>query len=424
MKLAEQYENEENYEKAYEEYKRVYENNQESVHLLQKLGHIASILGKKDEAEEYYKKVVSVDENNVVAYEQLIDICYENGDKFTYYLARAQYNVLQEQFEHAITNYKKAISHGDDEDKINHTRYLLADIYEKQGKLNQAIDQYLSISDTDSASSDVYLRLANLYDKTGFSESAVEVLQKAKDDGYKGLDEALAHYYSKTNCPEKAYELTTDSLLKARSLMEMGKVSEAQTLLESMKDKYKKDPKYLALVAQYYFETDNLDTALEKVDDYARFAPNSPLIYQMRALIYEKKGNEFLEHVNWAKFNIVRGDTDIAINEYLTAHQIDEKNKEVVTAIADMLDTTDKTRSVEFYEKLLDLDNNNKRALQKLAEFRDRIGDYVEMVDYLERLKKIDPRNPYVVQNYDRAVEMVTNPPSIFDNIIKFFSGK
>ena len=167
-----------------------------------------------------------------------------------------------------------------------------------------------------------------------------------------------------------------------------------------------------------------MDTALEKVDDYAKFAPNSPLIYQMRALIYEKKGNEFLEHVNWAKFNIVRGDTDIAINEYLTAHQIDEKNKEVVTAIADMLDTTDKTRSVEFYEKLLDLDNNNKRALQKLAEFRDRIGDYVEMVDYLERLKKIDPRNPYVVQNYDRAVEMVTNPPSIFDNIIKFFSGK
>ena len=206
--------------------------------------------------------------------------------------------------------------------------------------------------------------------------------------------------------------------------MEMGKVSEAQTLLESIKDKYKKDPKYLALVAQYYFETDKLDTALEKVDDYAKFSPNSPLIYQMRALIYEKKGNEFLEHVNWAKFNIVRGDTDIAINEYLTAHQIDEKNKEVVTAIADMLDTTDKTRSVEFYEKLLDLDNNNKRALQKLAEFRDRIGDYVEMVDYLERLKKIDPRNPYVVQNYDRAVEMVTNPPSIFDNIINFFSGK
>ena len=141
----------------------------------------------------------------------------------------------------------------------------------------------------------------------------------------------------------------------------------------------------------------------------------------MRALIYEKKGDEFKEHVNWAKFNNLRGDTDIAINEYLMAHQIDESNTEIITIIADMLDQTDKNRSVEFYEKLLDLDKNNKRALQKLAEFRDRIGDYIEMVDYLERLKALDPRHPYVVENYERANQMLTNPPSIIDNILNFF---
>lgn len=424
MSLAEKYENEENYEKAYEEYQKIYENNTESVHILQKLGHIASILGKKSEAEDYYKKVVAVDENNVIAYEQLIDICYENGDKFTYYLSRAQLHMLQEQFSQAATNYKKAISHGDDELKINSTRYLLADIYEKQGQYNQAIDQYLCISDTDAVTSDIYLRLANLYDKTGFTESAVEILQRAKDNGFKDLDEALANYYSKTNCPEKAFELSNDDLLKARSLMEMGKNNEAIELLNSIHNTYKKNSKYLALIAQYYFETGDFNTALEKVEAYSKFEPNSPLIYQMRALIYEKQGNQVLEHVNWAKFNILRGETDVAINEYLTAHQLDETNIEIITTIADMLDNTDKTRAVEFYEKLLNLDKNNKRALQKLAEFRDKIGDYVEMVDYLEQLKKIDSRNQYVLENYDRAVQMVTNPPSIFDNIIKFFTGK
>ena len=424
MTLAEKYENEENYEKAFEEYKKMYEENVENVHVLQKLGHIASILGKNDEAEEYYKKVVAVDENNAVAYEQLIDICYENGDKFTYYLSRAQLHVLQEQYDQAITNYKKAITHGDDDNKINSTRYLLADIYEKQGNFNKAIDQYLSISDTDMASSDVYLRLANLYDKTDFTESAVEVLQRAKDNGFEGLDESLARYYSKTNCPEKAYELTSDSLLKARSLMEMGKNEDALELLNSIKDKYKKDTTYLALVAQYYFQIGDLEVALEKVDDYAKFAQNSPLIYQMRALIYEKKGDEFQEHVNWAKFNIIRGNTDVAINEYLIAHQIDETNKEIITTIADMLDVSDKNRSVEFYEKLLDLDANNKRALHKLAEFRDRIGDYIEMANYLEKLKSLDPRNPYVLENYERATELAVNPPTIFDNIVKFFTGK
>ena len=61
MTLAEQYENDEQYEKAYEEYKKQYENGKENVHILQKLGHLASILNKKDEAEEYYKKVVALD---------------------------------------------------------------------------------------------------------------------------------------------------------------------------------------------------------------------------------------------------------------------------------------------------------------------------------------------------------------------------
>ena len=144
----------------------------------------------------------------------------------------------------------------------------------------------------------------------------------------------------------------------------------------------------------------------------------------MWALIYEINGDEFQEHVNWAKFNIIRGNTDVAINEYLIAHQIDETNKEIITTIADMLDVSDKNRSVEFYEKLLDLDANNKRALQKLAEFRDRIGDYIEMANYLEKLKSLDPRNPYVLENYERATELAVNPPTIFDNIVKFFTGK
>jgi len=423
MTLAEQYEKEEQYEKAYEEYKKQFESGKVNVHLLQKLGHIAVILNKKDEAEEYYKKVVALDNKNIVAYEQLMDICFENDDKFTYYLSRGQMHVLQEQYEHAINDFKKAIAHGEDEEKLNSTRYMLAELYEKSGKYNQAIDEYLKISDTELASSETYLKLAALYNKTGFQESAVEILQRAKNDGFKGLDEDLAKYYFKVNDTENALKLTSDNMLKARCLMELGRSAEAVELLNTMKDKYKNDPQYCSLIAQYYYETGELDTALEKVDAFAKVSPNSPLIYQMRALIYEKKGDEFKEHINWAKFNNLRGDTDIALNEYMIAHQIDENNIEVITTIADTLDRVDKNHSVEFYEKLLELQPENKRALQKLAEFRDRIGDYIEMVEYLDKLKQIDPRNPYVIANYERANKMVTNPPSIIDNIMNFFKG-
>lgn len=423
MTLAEQYENDEQYEKAYEEYKKQYENGKENVHILQKLGHLASILNKKNEAEEYYKKVVALDKKNIVAYEQLMDICFENNDKFTYYLSRGQMHVLQEQYEHAINDFKKAIAHGEQDERLNSTRYMLADLYEKTNQPNKAIDEYLKISDTEYASSETYLKLAALYYKTDFLESAIEILQRAKDDGFEGLDEALAQYYSRANDSEKALNLTKDNMLKARSLMELGRNDEAIELLKSMHDKYKNDSQYCALIAQYYFETGELETALEKVNEFAKVAPNSPLIYQMRALIYEKKGDEFNEHVNWAKFNNLKGDTDIALNEYMIAHQIDENNIDVIITIADTLDKTDKNHSVEFYEKLLELQPNNKRALQKLAEFRDRIGDYIEMVNYLDKLKQIDPRNPYVIANYERANQMVTNPPSIIDNIMNFFKG-
>lgn len=423
MTLAEQYENDEQYEKAYEEYKKQYENGKENVHILQKLGHLASILNKKDEAEEYYKKVVALDKKNIVAYEQLMDICFENNDKFTYYLSRGQMHVLQEQYEHAINDFKKAIAHGEQDERLNSTRYMLADLYEKTNQPNKAIDEYLKISDTEYASSETYLKLAALYYKTDFLESAIEILQRAKDDGFEGLDEALAQYYSRANDSEKALNLTKDNMLKARSLMELGRNDEAIELLKSMHDKYKNDSQYCALIAQYYFEIGELETALEKVNEFAKVAPNSPLIYQMRALIYEKKGDEFNEHVNWAKFNNLKGDTDIALNEYIIAHQIDENNIDVIITIADTLDKTDKNHSVEFYEKLLELQPNNKRALQKLAEFRDRIGDYIEMVNYLDKLKQIDPRNPYVIANYERANQMVTNPPSIIDNIMNFFKG-
>lgn len=423
MTLAEQYKNDEQYEKAYEEYKKQYENGKENVHILQKLGHLASILNKKDEAEEYYKKVVALDKKNIVAYEQLMDICFENNDKFTFYLSRGQMHVLQEQYEHAINDFKKAIAHGEQDERLNSTRYMLADLYEKTNQPNKAIDEYLKISDTEYASSETYLKLAALYYKTDFLESAIEILQRAKDDGFEGLDEALAQYYSRANDSEKALNLTKDNMLKARSLMELGRNDEAIELLKSMHDKYKNDSQYCALIAQYYFETGELETALEKVNEFAKVAPNSPLIYQMRALIYEKKGDEFNEHVNWAKFNNLKGDTDIALNEYMIAHQIDENNIDVIITIADTLDKTDKNHSVEFYEKLLELQPNNKRALQKLAEFRDRIGDYIEMVNYLDKLKQIDPRNPYVIANYERANQMVTNPPSIIDNIMNFFKG-
>ena len=44
----------------------------------------------------------------------------------------------------------------------------------------------------------------------------------------------------------------------------------------------------------------------------------------MRALIFEEQGKDFDAHVNWAKYYLLKGDKDVALNEYFGAFQINE----------------------------------------------------------------------------------------------------
>ena len=213
----------------------------------------------------------------------------------------------------------------------------------------------------------------------------------------------MAGYYIRNSQPEKALELTKHDLTKARALFDLGKNDEGYEILKNIQDNYKNDKTYHALLAQYYFQKDMPEDAFKEIDEYAKLEPNSPLIYQMRALIYEKLGDSFNEHVNWGKYNIVRGEKDIALNEYLTAYRFDDKNIDLIETIAVLLETEgDKTKASEFYERLVDVDANNKNALQKLAEFRESIGDNYGAMEYMERLKEIDPRNQFVTENYEK----------------------
>ncbi len=422
MPSAEQLEENGQYELAYEEYKKLYSNNPKNTHLLERLGHIASILNKRDEAEQYYTEIIRLDAGNLMAYEQLMDICSETN-RYKYYVCKGEIHVLQKQFEHAINDYKKAVEKAENEQDANAARYILATLFDGAGKENQAIDEYLKLIDSHFNNVKVYTNLANIYVKTGFIESAIDTLNKAKEQGFNEVDEELAKLYVKADDPKKAMELTNDELLKIRCLMDMGKNDEAYSIMDSCRSKYAKNAKFHSLLAQYYFQTNDFVRALGEVEEYSKFEPNSPVTYQMRALIYEKQGDEFSAHVNWAKFNNLKGDKDVAMNEYMIAYQLDNTNIELVTTIADILDTTDKNHSVEFYERLLELNPQSKRALQKLAEFRERIGDYNEMLRYMDRLKEIEPNNPYIKQNYDRIVDKINNPASPLDFIKKLFRG-
>ena len=403
MNIAEQLEQNEKYDEAYAEYKKMYATKSDDIEILTKLAHIALILAKKDDAKIYYAKILELDPSNILAHEQLIDI-FCNEDRFKYYLLRGNLHALQQQMSHAKNDYKKAIDHAKDPQEALPARYLYAGLCEGQGKLTEAIDEYLKISDYDEKNPVVFLKLAELYERTEGLISAIETLERGrKDRGFKDFEEILAGYYIRNSQPDKALELTQNELTKARALFDLGRNEEGYEILMKIKNENQNNKTFHALLAQYYYQKDMFEEAFKEIEEYDKLDPNSPLVYQMRALIFEKKDDGFNEHLNWGKYNIVRGDKDVALNEYLTAYRFDDKNVDLIETIAALLEAEgDKTKASEFYERLVDIDANNKNALQKLAEFRESIGDNYGAVEYLDRLKEIDPRNQFVADNYEK----------------------
>ena len=427
MTTAAQFEENEQYEEAYEAYKKDYAHNPKSIELLEKLGHIALILNKKDEAEDYYLKLLEIDKSRIVAYDQLIDI-YSETNRFKYYVYRGNKHVIEDQLTYAAADFKKAIEHADNEKDSMPIRFVLADIYENIGKDNNAIDEYLRLTDMEDVHEIAFIKLAKLYQKTDYLTGAIETLEscikKLPEDKRPETNEYLADLYIRNSQPDLALNLTKNELTKIRCLMDMGNMDEAHKLLEEVKDKYSKEAKYYSLSAQYYFQQKDYDKALGEVEKFAEFDSNSPLIYQMRALIYEATGDQYKEHINWAKYNFMRGDKDIALNEYMIAYNIVDNDASLIDTIADYLyNNNDKTQAAEFYEKLLQIEPNNRKALERLAEFREKLGDTYAMIEYLERLKKVDPRNEMVTTKLEEAYkkqEMGGNPLDFVKRLFSF----
>lgn len=422
LQTAEQYEENEQYSLALDEYKKVYERNPKDLSVLERLGHLSMMLDKKEDAAEYYSKILELDATNVLAYEQLMDI-YVTTDKYKYYIYRGNMHNVEHKLEHAINDYKKAINCAQEDQDILAARFVLGTLYEQEGHNLKAIDEYLKVIDHEDAHEEVFKRLANLYVKEDATPSAIDVLERARKSGFDtpNIKEQLADLYLKNGNPEKAIEITSDELTKVKCLLDTDKKSEAFEKLQKMEGQYNHIPQFHSLKAQYYYMINEFDKALECVNEFDNLEKNSPLTYQMRALIYEEKNDDYNAHLNWGKYNLVRGNKDIAINEYLNAYQLKNDDLELMNTLAMLLEESgDKNHAMEFYEKISKLDESDKKALQKLAEFRESIGDYKAEADYLLKLYHLDKRNSTTVRKLGEAYEKLRNKPAAVECYEKY----
>ena len=422
LQTAEQFEENEQYTLAFEEYKKLYERNPKDLSLLERLGHLSMLLDNKEEAAKYYSEILESDATNVLAYEQLMDI-YVTTDKYKYYIYRGNMHTVEHKLEHAINDYKKAINCAQEDKDMISARFVLGTLYEQEGNNIKAIDEYLKVIEHEDTHEEVYIRLANLYVKEDAIPSAIDVLERGRKAGFDktNLKEQLADLYLKNQNPEKAIEITSDELTKVKCLLDMDKKSEAIEKLQKMEGQYNHIPQFYSLKAQYYYMTKDFDKALECVEEFDKYEKNSPLTYQMRALIYEEKNDDYNSYLNWGKYNLVRGNKDIAINEFLNANQIKDNDINLLNTLAMLLEESgDKNHAMEFYEKISKFDETDKKSLQKLAEFRESIGDYKAQAEYLLKLYHLDKRNSTTVRQLGEAYEKLRNKPAAVECYEKY----
>ena len=182
LQTAEQFEENEQYTQAFEEYLKLYNRNPKDLSLLERLGHISMLLDNKDQAAEYYSKILEFDATNILAYEQLMDI-YVTTDKFKYYIYRGNMHSVEHKLEHAINDYKKAINAATEDKQILSARFVLATLYEQEGNNLKAIDEYLKVLDYEDAPQEAYIKLSNLYVKENATPSAIEILERGRKNG-------------------------------------------------------------------------------------------------------------------------------------------------------------------------------------------------------------------------------------------------
>lgn len=422
IQLAEQYEENEQYAQAYDVYKKLYDKNPKDLSILERLGHVSMVLNNKEEAAEYYSKILDFDATNTLAYEQLMDI-YVEIDRYKYYIYRGNLHIVEHKLEHAINDYKKAVNSAQNDPEMLQARFVLGSLFEQEGNNVKAIDEYLKVIEYENTHEEVYTRLANLYVKEGAIASAVDVLQRAINSGFEStsVKENLADLYLKNGNPDKAFEITNDELTKVRCLLEMGKKTEAIEKLDAIESQYDHIPQFHSLKAQYYYTISEFEKALNCIDDFDKAEKNSPLTYQMRALVYEELKQDYNAHINWGKYNLVRGNKDIAINEFLNAYQLKSDDLDLLNTLAMLLEeVNDRNHAMEFYEKIAKLDETDKKSLQKLAEFRDSIGDYSAKADYLLKLYKLDKKNYTLVRELGETYERIHNKPAAIECYEKY----
>ena len=414
MQQIDQLEQAENYEGAFGLCTNALKSEPNNTDLLEKTAMISKMVGNTEKCIECWEKLLEITPSNQVAYYELQDI-YLNRDMYKYYSVRAKYRIIEQKPEAAISDFQKAIMNTDDEKAKIETRFMIASIYKATGKSEKAENEYLMILETEPNTTASIL-LADIYAQNDDIDAAISTLLQAykHDKDNLELKRAIGNLYMKTGDTKAAAEYITDDYSNAKLLLQEGKNAEAKAILDKITQK---DGQYYLLLAEYYYNEKNTQECFKAIDEFTKLTPRHPLTFQMRALCYELENNEARAKYNWGWYNLMKGQKDIALAEFLESNDL-EKSVDTIEQIIRIYDEqNDGTTAAEFVGQLVELEPKNTLALKRLGEFYQSIGDADSADMYYSRILEYDPNNIAVLKNAAKMAEKIGKE----DNAMEYY---
>jgi len=264
---------------------------------------------------------------------------------------------------------------------------------------------------------DAYSELVELYMREDSIDSAILIAQRATEafdsDETKNM---LAQLYFKANNYKAALEVVQDKFLKIKILLQDEQNDEANKLLSQIDYSKLKDLEkisYQLLMSQYLYNIKKFDDALKTIEEYAKLVAPNPILFQMRALIYEELNDEFNSYFNWGFYNKFRGRFDEAIVEFENALRINSCDKATLIELANLYQQNkERFVSIEYWQKVYDIDHD-EQAKQILAEFYYSEGNF----EKAEEFGKVDEKKNKSTQHEEEYT-------GLLDKIMGFFIKK
>ncbi|MCR4881316.1 MAG: tetratricopeptide repeat protein [bacterium] len=420
------YESADRYDKVYDIYKKQYNADKNNADVCERYAHACCILKKYEEAIEAYNSVLAQQPENIVALKQLAEI-YEQTNQMMFRLTNAKIAVIEQDYEKAEKDYKKAFSLAEKDEDVIQIKYQLAKMYRQIGKNELALDEYLFILSATEENFKIFLELAEIYIELNNQFSAINVLKRALHvypDNVEAMQMLADTYldsedYNKAQeYYEKLVELSGDVENKvnlAKVYLQLDNMDKTKEVLVSAEKQEPNSTEVLTALAGYYTYISDFEQAKAYCNKIIQKLPKSPLGYRKLAQMYEAQGENHLAHYNYGVFHELKGETDEAINEYSQALNYRKDDFETVKRLANLHESVGEVdAAADCYHTLFEAKIDFVETTKKLVNIYLNMKEYDMAQRYIDaatkeddnvELKFLSAKCMYKVKDYEGALE-------------------